>query len=255
MSGKVLAVLPVFYPKYASIVIHCQSADDNFIKTVLVNISGGHIVITLRCFILSVLAYKVPLKIQLAVAQSICSNRGLRIVTAVKQHCRNGLGASCLIGIFRQICYCRIVTCGTVSAIRLTPIGKFTRCIHIINGVDFLACHTIEHCYIFMRILIHMAIGFNIGSGRYTPVADIGDNGALIIHVKFTFCIGPVAYGAVRRLDKQLRLAILIHIIHDELIEVRTRRHLQTQVQSPQRSSVHLIHIENSRGRGSVGHS
>ena len=65
-----------------------------------------------------------------------------------------------------------------------------------------------------------MTVGAHIGPGNHSFVANIGDDGALVVHVKLTFRVRLIAYGTVRGLNKELRLAVLIHVIKHELIEV-----------------------------------
>ena len=92
-----------------------------------------------------------------------------------------------------------------------------------------------------------MAVCIDICTGNHALIAHIGNDRALIGHIKFASFIRLIGDRTIGGLDKQLCFAIFIHIVKHKLVKVGTRGHFQTHVQSPQRSTVHLIDVKDGR--------
>ncbi len=250
VSGKILSVFTVFHPEYTAVMINCQSADNQFIKAILIDIAGGHIVITLTSLVFIRLSHKVPLKAQFTVSQRICGNRCLCVVSPVKQHCRYRLRTTRIIFVHGQVRNGNIVSCRTVSAVvRFAPCAKISGGIDIIHRVNHFPGQTVKYRNIFIGIAIYVAVGFNVRSGKHRSVTYIGNDGTLVRHVKLTCRIGLVTYGAIGSLNKEFRFTVFIQIIEHKLVEMRAGRHLQPKVQSPERCSVQFIQVKNRRRR------
>ena len=74
-----------------------------------------------------------------------------------------------------------------------------------------------------------------------------------LIGGKLAVFVRRVNLGAVRRLDDELSLAVLIEIIEHKLAEVSTGGNVVAQVDSPQGSAVELIAVEDGRAAQLAG--
>ena len=63
-----------------------------------------------------------------------------------------------------------------------------------------------------------MSCAVDILSRNNTLITDVGNNCALIIHVKQAICIRSVTDCTVRGLNKELCLSVLVHIVEHELV-------------------------------------
>ena len=123
-------------------------ADADLIKTVLIQITGRYIMVSLICGILTGQGHKVPLQLQLSISQRVGSNRSFCIVAAVKEYSRNRFGAACFFG---QIADCNIVTCRAVAAIAcFAPVIVIASHIDVVDAVNDFTGLPIEYRHIFI---------------------------------------------------------------------------------------------------------